>query len=626
MLAASSLTDHGTNSNDTLGAETVMMLKEQITETYGEIRYTMSDGCSGGSIMQQSIASGYPGLLDGIQPNCSFPDTMTTGIEIADCGVLQDNYYKTANGSTLTGVQMSAINGHLNTGFCAAWISSFLPLLNPSRGANCGNLPASVVYDPVLRPNGVRCTSSDHAVGMLGTFIDTDGNTKANQPGDNVGLQYGLKALQAGTIAAEDFVKLNQGVGGYTADAKWTGPATIAPRQAATSTSVLDTIYSAGIVSDGRQLAKLPIIDLRGNQSAAGDIHMNWRPWAVRDRLDRDFGDHGNQLIFAYTGGGGAGAPGAALVLKSFTTLDTWLANIEKDTSNQPIEAKVRANQPPGAADLCVTTNGANEADVVAAVALDAPTCPVKFQGSPRQAAGGPLAENVFKCTLKPLNFSDPDYAGITFTEDQQSRLAGAFPSGVCDWSKPGVGQVASAGGTTYKAGPGGQPFGAEPDSALGTSLLTALNSAKVWVGIKNSDDVGTFFDVRADAHATQITPAWRARSAIFLARVRWGMSIIWPFQAKAPAPRAACSSNAAMRATASSAASREGVNSWLMASSWPGWIEILPVKLMATPSRHSRLKPSTSAISVYTVSMASTPAADAATAHMTRAYRGMSR
>jgi hypothetical protein len=76
-----------------------MMLKEQITETYGEIRYTMSDGCSGGSIMQQSIASGYPGLLDGIQPNCSFPDTMTTGIEIADCGILQNNYYTTANGS-----------------------------------------------------------------------------------------------------------------------------------------------------------------------------------------------------------------------------------------------------------------------------------------------------------------------------------------------------------------------------------------------------------------------------------------------------------------------------------------------------------------------------------------------
>ena len=60
-----------------------------------------------------------------------------------------------------------------------------------------------------------------------------------------MGVQYGLKALQAGTITAEEFVKLNQGVGGYTADAKWTGPATFAPRQAASSLSVLDTVYSA---------------------------------------------------------------------------------------------------------------------------------------------------------------------------------------------------------------------------------------------------------------------------------------------------------------------------------------------------------------------------------------------
>ena len=43
--------------------------------------------------MQQSIASAYPGLLDGIQPQCSFPDTFTTFIEIADCGELQAHYY-----------------------------------------------------------------------------------------------------------------------------------------------------------------------------------------------------------------------------------------------------------------------------------------------------------------------------------------------------------------------------------------------------------------------------------------------------------------------------------------------------------------------------------------------------
>ena len=88
-----------------------------------------------------------------------------------------------------------------------------------------------------------------------------------------------------------------------------------------------------------------------------------------------------------------------------------------------------------------------------------------------------------------------------------------------------------------------------------------------------------TAHDERAPGRGgdAQITPADRARAAIFFARVRCGMSIIWPFQAKAPAPFRACSSKAAMRASASSASARDGVNSRLMTSIWFGWIEILP-------------------------------------------------
>ena len=63
-------------------------------------------------------------------------------------------------------------------------------------------------------------------------------------------------------------------------------------------------------------------------------------------------------------------------------------------------------------------------------VGLGTDACPVKFQGSPRQAAGGPLAENILKCQLKPLDFSDPDYGNVTLTADQQARLALVFSSG----------------------------------------------------------------------------------------------------------------------------------------------------------------------------------------------------
>src|SRR4029450_5866403 len=119
--------------------------------------------------------------------------------------------------------------------------------------------------------------------------------------------------------------------------------------------------------------------------------------------------------------------------------------------------------------------------------------------------------------------------------------------------------------------------------------------------------------DQRRRPTAAQITPARRARSAILRARVRCGMSIICPFQAKAPAPRRACSSKAAMRATASSASAFDGVNAALITSICPGWIEILPPKPIAPPSRPSRRRPSRSGMSVYTVSSASPPAAAAA-------------
>src|SRR5262249_4217272 len=189
--------------------------------------------------------------------------------------------------------QRAAINGHTNTGFCNAWITSFLNAGNPTVGSNCGftgvNAGATnaIVYNPTLRPQGIRCDAADHAVAMFGTFVATDNITKAQQPGDNEGVQYGLKALQNGVISAEEFVRLNEGVGSYNADLVWSGltPGLPAKRQIAPK-SILDTVYSAGIVADGRQLAKIPIIDLRGNQAANGDIHMNWRAWETRDRLD----------------------------------------------------------------------------------------------------------------------------------------------------------------------------------------------------------------------------------------------------------------------------------------------------------------------------------------------------
>jgi hypothetical protein len=56
----------------------------------------------------------------------------------------------------------------------------------------------------------------------------------------------------------------------------------------------------------------------------------------------------------------------------------------------------------------------------------------------PRQQAGEPVTEDVLKCTLKPLNLAGYP---VTFTPAEQAQLRKAFPAGVCDYAKPGVGQ-----------------------------------------------------------------------------------------------------------------------------------------------------------------------------------------
>ena len=97
MVVDNSLTDSLYNSNRILVAETLMMMKEHIVDSYGEIKYTLGNGCSGGSIQQNTAASTFPGLLDGIQPSCDFPDAITTRLEVDDC-VLLVNFYAGRNG------------------------------------------------------------------------------------------------------------------------------------------------------------------------------------------------------------------------------------------------------------------------------------------------------------------------------------------------------------------------------------------------------------------------------------------------------------------------------------------------------------------------------------------------
>jgi hypothetical protein len=63
--------------------------------------------------------------------------------------------------------------------------------------------------------------------------------------------------------------------------------------------------------------------------------------------------------------------------------------------------------------------------------------------GDPRTAAGAPIVNDILKCRRRPPRASDYD---VAVTETQMTRLRAVFRRGVCDWSRPGVGQVPMAG------------------------------------------------------------------------------------------------------------------------------------------------------------------------------------
>ncbi|HYM34215.1 MAG TPA: DUF6351 family protein, partial [Steroidobacteraceae bacterium] len=60
--------------------------------------------------------------------------------------------------------------------------------------------------------------------------------------------------------------------------------------------------------------------------------------------------------------------------------------------------------------------------------------------------AGAPLTNDITKCQLKRIDYAE---YRVTFTDEQKARMQKIFPGGVCDFSKPGVGQAPPKG--TYQ-------------------------------------------------------------------------------------------------------------------------------------------------------------------------------
>lgn len=454
MVARNSLNVHGNNSNDTVSAEALLMLKEHIIEGYGDIQWTIGDGFSGGAIQQHMIASMYPGLLDGIIPSGSFPDFWNVGYQIADCKLLAHYFDRTSPQLWPNPVQQNMVRGKGPFPACQGWDATYFHLLDPTAGdgkLNCG-VPPEQVYDPATNPKGVRCTIQDYAVAIWGRRPPSVwgpvekklGRGFASRPYDNVGVQYGLEQLRSGAITPAQFVDLNVKIGGLDIDAGFGTQRSIA------DPGTLRTAYRTSQVSDPRQLENVPILDLRPHSGTTIDPHQDYNSYQLRARLDTGNGNHDNQVIWT-----GALPIVGDLWPDPLSAMDRWIAGIRADRSNRTTAEKVALNRPADVSDACFAVG----------VRIDDPArCRdlYPYYGEPRIAAGGPMAGDVWKCHLKPLQRSDYN---VPFTPNEWASLQAAFPSGVCDWSKQGVGQQPSIPWMTFADGAGGEPLGPSPTS-----------------------------------------------------------------------------------------------------------------------------------------------------------------
>lgn len=432
-VTTSTLNVFGTNCNDQLSSETIAMVKERFIENFGVPDYTIGTGGSGGSYQSHQTSDNYPGLFDGVVVSQVFADvTSSTIFKLHDSRVL-NNYFNDPATAALayTVAEKQAISGYLQIGNIPN-MSGSAGRLDPLVSFPAG-VPVEQRYNPVTNPTGARATVWDHTINVYGK---TAAEGFALRPIDNVGIQYGLQALNQGKLGIEKFLDLNERVGGVDRDMKRTATRTVGDLDA------LRRAYQSGrIVNGGGGLASTAIIDLRdyNDQTVNGDIHTKIHSFSMRERLRRANGDIDNHVMWT------KGSSSA----EAFDAMGRWLRAVKADTSERTLAQKIRADRPADLKDAC-WANGLKYEEEQTAFGPGACNTFYPAGTTPRMAAGGPLADDIAKCQLKPLNAAD---YGVSFTPEQWARLGAIFPEGVCDWNKPGVGQEPLA-GTWLSFGP----------------------------------------------------------------------------------------------------------------------------------------------------------------------------
>jgi Tannase-like family of unknown function (DUF6351) len=233
-----------------------------------------------------------------------------------------------------------------------------------------------------------------------------------------------------------------KGWGGFDVDG------TIVPSRSSADHEALRVAYDDGLVNTGGGgLASVPIIDVRPYMDDSGDFHDSFRSFSTRARLLAANGTASNQIMLMAPRTDLSSAlldpkaPYRQIVVQAVLQMDKWLDAISQDTSSAQPSVKIARNKPLDLVDACWSDAGEKIADPETFGRNGRCRQMYPIHADPRIAAGAPLSDDVLKCALKPLSVND---YGRALSAGQRRRLKIIFPQGVCDWSRPGVGQHVS--------------------------------------------------------------------------------------------------------------------------------------------------------------------------------------
>lgn len=455
-----------------LNADTAMRVKRQFESAYAAPRYTVGIGGSGGAIQQYLIAQNFPGLLDAAIALYSYPDMVSQSTYVLDCELLEYYFDRVADAPRWRSVAERALvegasyDPDRRPEFYPMYPLSDLLAARWPRwpdGANECTAAWRGATPLVINPryahfadrysDPVRRATDWSYFGDLRRWFGTDELGFGNRTWDNTGVQYGLKALRDGGLSAEEFLHLNESIGGWlpagqmqpprywksamapsalNAFSPWSHHNQVTGRRSRASTAVIAAGWQSGQVFAG--YADIPIIDLRHYLDPELDMHHAVSSFQARARLLEGQGHADNQLIWVTR-------PDHQPYAEALDLIDRWLTR-----KSQGLGA------PEDATDRCYSADGAllaSGSGVWDGSWNGKPegACTRRYPplGTSRIAAGAPLSGDIFQCALKGIDdaLADGTYGAVNMTA-HRARLQAIFPDGVCDYSQPDTARPAN--------------------------------------------------------------------------------------------------------------------------------------------------------------------------------------